>query len=45
MKEQAIFELYNKYPQVNCKKKKKKLKLKIAAMEWAQKCGENCECC
>jgi len=45
MKEQAIFELYNKYPQVNCKKKKKKLKLKIAAMEWAQKCAENCECC
>ena len=45
MKEQAIFQLYNKYPQLNCKKKKKKIKLKIMAMQWAEKCLEDCECC
>lgn len=45
MKEQAIFKLYNKYPQVNCTKKKKKLKLKIVGMEWAKNCLPECECC
>jgi len=45
MKEQAIFQLYNKYPQLNCKKKKKKIKLRIKAMQWAEKCLEDCDCC
>lgn len=29
MKEQAIFKLYKKYPELNCLKKKKKYKLKV----------------
>ena len=45
MKEQAIFKLYNKYPELNCIKKKKKYKLKIVGMEWADKCLQECECC
>ena len=46
MKEQAIFKLYNKYEQLNCKKKnKKKIKLKIVGMEWAKNCLDDCECC
>ena len=45
MKEQAIFKLYNKYPFLNCTKKKKILKLKTNAMDWAKKCIEDCECC
>lgn len=45
LKEQAIFKLYDKYPFLNCKKKKKSFKLNIKAMEWAKKCVDNCECC
>ena len=54
MKEQAIFHLYNKYPQLDCKIQNeedgksnsgKSSIREIKAMEWVKKCKENCECC
>lgn len=45
LKEQAIFKLYEKYPFLNCKKKKTVLRLNIEAMNWANNCNNNCECC
>ena len=45
LKEQAIFQLYEKYPILNCKIIKKKLKLNIKAMEWALNCEDKCLCC
>ena len=45
LKEQAIFKLYEKYTFLNCKIVKKKLKLNVKAMEWAQRCNYDCQCC
>ena len=45
LKEQAIFKLYEKYPFLNCKNVKTKFKLNITAMNWANNCKENCQCC
>ena len=45
LKEQAIFQLYEKYPILNCKIIKKKFKLNIKAMEWAINCEDECLCC
>ena len=45
MKEQAIFKLYQKYPQLNCKIKKTE-KCKGIGMQWASKKIYNtCDCC
>jgi UV DNA damage endonuclease len=45
MKEQAIFKLYQKYPQLNCKIKKTKF-CKGIGMQWASKKIYNtCDCC
>jgi len=45
LKEQAIFKLYEKYPFLNCKNVKTKFKLNVTAMNWANNCKENCQCC
>uniref|UniRef100_A0A6C0AZL6 UV damage repair endonuclease n=1 Tax=viral metagenome TaxID=1070528 RepID=A0A6C0AZL6_9ZZZZ len=45
LKEQAIFKLYEKYIFLNCKIAKKKIKLNVKAMEWAQRCNYDCQCC
>ena len=45
LKEQAIFKLYDKYPFLNCKKKTTKFKINVKAMNWANNCKENCQCC
>jgi UV DNA damage endonuclease len=45
MKEQAIFKLYQKYPQLNCKIKKT-TQCKGIGMQWASKKIYNtCDCC
>jgi UV DNA damage endonuclease len=44
MKEQAIFKLYNKYPELNCKKETKPEKINIQ-VHWSKLCKEECLCC
>ena len=46
MKEQSIFHLYKKYPQLNCKRDDViKLPPKLPTFDWVNKHARGCECC
>jgi len=44
MKEQAIFKLYNKYPELNCKKYIDIENIPVLT-HWSKICKEKCNCC
>lgn len=45
MKEQAIFKLYEKYPQLNCKKGTIIKHTNMPSFDWVNKHAKGCECC